>query len=90
MKADERLLIQQGSVDWFDFWLNGYVDPDPAKKEQYKRWARLREFQKSSEADAIKARKWRHEEKARKAAMKAWAETPEGEAAIQKAKRAAH
>jgi dipeptidyl aminopeptidase/acylaminoacyl peptidase len=35
---------QQGDVDWFRFWLQGYQDPDPAKKEQYLRWEHLREL----------------------------------------------
>jgi hypothetical protein len=34
----ERLESQQGSVDWFRFWLQGYKDPDPAKAAQYLRW----------------------------------------------------
>lgn len=42
--------LQQGAVDWFDFWLNGHEDPDPSKAEQYARWQKLRELQKSQEA----------------------------------------
>jgi dipeptidyl aminopeptidase/acylaminoacyl peptidase len=38
----ERLESQQGDVDWFRFWLEGYVDPDPSKRAQYLRWERLR------------------------------------------------
>ncbi len=34
---------QEMLVDWFDFWLNGHEDPDPAKKNQYERWRALRE-----------------------------------------------
>jgi hypothetical protein len=37
----ERLESQQGDVDWFRFWLQGYVDPDPSKRGQYRRWAKL-------------------------------------------------
>ncbi|RXH58215.1 putative acylaminoacyl-peptidase [Granulicella sibirica] len=37
-KPLERLESQQGSVDWFRFWLQGYEDPDPAKAAQYERW----------------------------------------------------
>jgi hypothetical protein len=33
---------QQRTVDWFDFWLNGYEDPDPAKREQYEGWRELK------------------------------------------------
>jgi hypothetical protein len=41
-KPLERLASQQGSVDWFRFWLQGYEDPDPAKAAQYHRWEKLR------------------------------------------------
>ncbi|WP_035352140.1 hypothetical protein [Edaphobacter aggregans] len=37
-KPLERLESQQGNVDWFRFWLQGYEDPDPAKQTQYERW----------------------------------------------------
>jgi dipeptidyl aminopeptidase/acylaminoacyl peptidase len=38
----ERLESQQGSVDWFRFWLQDYQDPEPSKRAQYERWRRLR------------------------------------------------
>jgi len=41
-KPLERLDSEQEDVDWFDFWLNGHEDPDPAKREQYERWHMLR------------------------------------------------
>lgn len=41
-KPWERMVSQQGDVDWFCFWLKGEEDPDPAKAEQYKRWRELR------------------------------------------------
>lgn len=37
-----RYTSQQGNVDWFAFWLNGEVDKDPAKADQYERWRILR------------------------------------------------
>jgi dipeptidyl aminopeptidase/acylaminoacyl peptidase len=37
-KPLERLESQQGTVDWFRFWLQGYEDLDPAKQTQYERW----------------------------------------------------
>lgn len=40
---------QQGDVDWFRFWLQGYEDPDPDKREQYTRWRELRDLR---DADA--------------------------------------
>ena len=39
----ERVLSMQRQLDWFRFWLQGYVDPDPAKVDQYQRWKQLRE-----------------------------------------------
>jgi dipeptidyl aminopeptidase/acylaminoacyl peptidase len=38
-----RLAVYTRNLDWFDFWLMGKVDPDPAKRDQYNRWSRLRE-----------------------------------------------
>lgn len=42
-KPWDRIISQGGNADWFDFWLNGHEDPDPAKADQYKRWKQLRE-----------------------------------------------
>jgi hypothetical protein len=41
-KPWERMISQQGNVDWFDFWLNDEEDPDPAKSAQYQRWRKMR------------------------------------------------
>jgi|SRR5579872_1138116 len=38
----ERRASQQGNVDWFLFWLKGEEDRDPAKRDQYERWRKLR------------------------------------------------
>ncbi|MDB5581679.1 MAG: putative prolyl oligopeptidase family protein [Bradyrhizobium sp.] len=38
----QRYISQQGSVEWFRFWLQDYEDPDPAKQDQYKRWREMR------------------------------------------------
>jgi len=48
-KPLERLASQQGDVDWFRFWLQGYDRPDPEDPDQYKRWEHLRELR---DADA--------------------------------------
>jgi dipeptidyl aminopeptidase/acylaminoacyl peptidase len=40
-----RMASQGASVDWFQFWLKGEEDPDPAKAEQYRRWERLCDMQ---------------------------------------------
>ena len=45
-----RLASQGGSVDWFRFWLQGFEDPDPAKREQYERWRGLRIMQAENDA----------------------------------------
>lgn len=39
-----RLASQQGAVDWYRFWLQGYEDPDPAKAALYQSWRKLREL----------------------------------------------
>jgi hypothetical protein len=42
VKPSDRLVSQEGSVDWFCFWLKSEEDPDPKKTEQYVRWRELR------------------------------------------------
>jgi dipeptidyl aminopeptidase/acylaminoacyl peptidase len=37
-----RLAVYRRNLDWFDFWLNGREDPDPAKSAQYARWRALK------------------------------------------------
>lgn len=37
-----RLATYRRNLDWFRFWLQGSVDPDPAKAEQYRRWEAMR------------------------------------------------
>jgi hypothetical protein len=41
----QRLASQGTTVDWYRFWLQGHEDPDPMKKDQYRRWEHLRELQ---------------------------------------------
>jgi dipeptidyl aminopeptidase/acylaminoacyl peptidase len=43
-KPRERLVSEEGNVDWFAFWLKGEEDPAPAKVEQYARWRELRKL----------------------------------------------
>lgn len=38
-----KLAIYERNLDWFRFWLQGYVDPDPAKADQYRRWNAMKE-----------------------------------------------
>jgi dipeptidyl aminopeptidase/acylaminoacyl peptidase len=42
-----RYTSQQGSVDWFDFWLTGAEDPDPSKAGQYRTWREMRRQQQA-------------------------------------------
>jgi len=37
-----KLAIYERNLDWFRFWLQGYIDPDPAKAEQYRRWQAMK------------------------------------------------
>jgi dipeptidyl aminopeptidase/acylaminoacyl peptidase len=49
-KPWDRMISQQGNVDWFCFWLKGEEDPDPTKAGQYKRWHELRSLQDQSKS----------------------------------------
>lgn len=37
-----RYEIYERNIDWFKFWLFDKEDPDPAKRQQYERWRKLR------------------------------------------------
>lgn len=37
----QKLAAYTRNLDWFRYWLQGRVDPDPAKAAQYARWAAL-------------------------------------------------
>jgi dipeptidyl aminopeptidase/acylaminoacyl peptidase len=37
-QPEHRFYSMQRSLEWFDYWLRGVRDPDPAKAEQYSRW----------------------------------------------------
>ncbi len=54
-KPWDRIVSQQGNVDWFCFWLKGEEDPDPTKAEQYKRWRELRSL-RSRAASSVTTR----------------------------------
>lgn len=51
-KPLERLASQQGVVDWFRFWLEGYERPGPQDKSQYARWRELRIWDMLTPIDA--------------------------------------
>lgn len=40
-KPRDRMVSQQGNVDWFLFWLRNEQNPHPNDKEQYQRWNEL-------------------------------------------------
>ena len=50
-----RLASMQRNVDWYRFWLQGYEDGDPSKKEQYKRWRALKALQEQDSASSVGA-----------------------------------
>jgi dipeptidyl aminopeptidase/acylaminoacyl peptidase len=52
VKPWDRLASQQGTVDWFCFWLKGEEDTDPTKAEQYARWRELRKLQEDNQKKA--------------------------------------
>jgi hypothetical protein len=55
VKPWERLVSQQGNVDWFVYWLLDRTDPDPEKRDQYRRWERLRmQHPQGLESHAVK------------------------------------
>ena len=37
-----KLAAYERNVDWFRFWLQGYEDPDPVKRGEYKRWRAMK------------------------------------------------
>ncbi len=41
-KPWHRMVSQQGNVDWFAFWLKEEEDSDPDKRDQYRRWRKLK------------------------------------------------
>ena len=49
VKPWDRLASQQGTVDWFCFWLKGEKDADPEKSGQYERWEALRQLQRRAD-----------------------------------------
>jgi dipeptidyl aminopeptidase/acylaminoacyl peptidase len=55
VRPRDRMTSQQGNVDWFGFWLQGYEDPDPSKADQYQRWRELRKLQEAQDSERAKA-----------------------------------
>jgi len=38
-----KLAAYERNLDWFRFWLQGYEDPNPIKKQQYTHWQEMRD-----------------------------------------------
>jgi hypothetical protein len=55
VKPLERLAEQGRNVDWYDYWLNGRKDPDPAKAARYKLWDRMKATLPTCPEDEIPA-----------------------------------
>lgn len=53
-KPRDRMVSQQGDVDWFCFWLKGEEDSDPAKDGQYSRWSRLRDLARQNQGSGLR------------------------------------
>ncbi len=49
VKPWDRMISQQGNVDWFLFWLKGEEDPDLTKAAQNARWRELRKLQEQND-----------------------------------------
>jgi dipeptidyl aminopeptidase/acylaminoacyl peptidase len=49
MQPRHREAVYRRNLDWFRYWLQGRVDPDPAKAEQYRRWEALRRRRERSQ-----------------------------------------
>jgi len=41
----QRLAAEVANLDWFRFWLQGYEDREPKKRDQYLRWEKLCDLQ---------------------------------------------
>ncbi len=51
----QKLAVYQRNLDWFRYWLQGHIDLDPNKADQYARWARLAGSRPKASIDAIQS-----------------------------------
>jgi hypothetical protein len=51
----ERLVSQQGCVDWLDFWLQSKESTNPAQPDEYLRWRGLRKLQEAQDAERARS-----------------------------------
>lgn len=49
----QKYAVYRRNLDWFRYWLQGHIDPDPSKADQYARWARLAGARARPSIDAI-------------------------------------
>jgi dipeptidyl aminopeptidase/acylaminoacyl peptidase len=50
VKPWDRMVSQQGNVDWFSFWLKGEKSPVPEKSEEYERWDSLSQLARKTQS----------------------------------------
>jgi dipeptidyl aminopeptidase/acylaminoacyl peptidase len=48
-----KLAVYERNLDWFRFWLQDYVDPDPRKAAQYDRWRAERQKAQAAAPRAV-------------------------------------
>jgi len=49
LQPQHKLAVYIRNLDWFRFWLQGYVDPDPLKASQYDRWEAMRSRERAAQ-----------------------------------------
>lgn len=49
----ERLASQQGTVDWFRFWLQDYEQPHPEDRDEYARWQTLKRTEAGGQSGGL-------------------------------------
>jgi dipeptidyl aminopeptidase/acylaminoacyl peptidase len=49
MQPRHRAAVYRRGLDWFRYWLQDHVDPDPAKAEQFRRWDELRRLRPAAQ-----------------------------------------
>lgn len=54
-QPEHRLAVYNRDIDWFAFWFQDKIDPDPAKAAQYVRWKALRAMQEAATSKASPA-----------------------------------
>lgn len=50
LQPRHKMAVYERNLDWFRFWLQDYVDPEPRKAEQYRRWRALADRRRAAES----------------------------------------